>query len=280
MYDLGVATLQIYTAKEYAGQKIKKLTADLPSRSNIHRYKNALMESGILEERRDLPRDTCLLVSSPHQEAVDLACGIDPFCYVSHLSAMAYHGLTDRFAKTLFLTTPTAALWRERAAEKQRKDLGEDLDRYVRAGFPLLARHALSSLNREPVHTYATKHVDPGAYVKVSDRPVRVASIGRTFLDMLRKPDLCGGMSHVINVFESNAPSYLRLILNEIDRHGEPIDKVRAGYILDERCGIHYDRIDQWVSFAQRGGSRVLDPGAPFWPQFSEKWCLSINLSV
>lgn len=277
-YDLGVATLKLYLAKEFAGQKIKRLSTALPNRSSIARYRNGLMESGLLEMPKDFPRDTFLLASSPHKDAMDLACGIDLFCYISHLSAMAYHGLTDRFSKTLFITTPTPAIWKERAMEKMRKDLGDDLDRYFEAEFPLLVRHTLNSLNKEPVHTYSTKHADQGSYVNVSDRPLRVASMGRTFLDMLRKPDLCGGMTHVMSVYDNNARSYIQLIVNEVDRHAEPIEKVRAGYILDEYCGIHDPKIDKWTSFAQRGGSRILDPNAPFWSQFSEKWCLSINI--
>jgi len=55
---------------------------------------------------------------------------------------------------------------------------------------------------------------------------------------MLKNPDLCGGMSHVMDVFEEYGEKYLRLITNEIDKNGAPIDKVRTGYILDECLGI------------------------------------------
>ncbi|RRW88473.1 type IV toxin-antitoxin system AbiEi family antitoxin domain-containing protein [Pandoraea apista] len=279
-YDLAVGILKLYLAREYAGQKIKKLSSPLPERGSISKYRNALMELGILEERRGLPVDTYILPSSPFQDDMNLACGIDPFCYVSHLSAMAYHGLTDRFSKTLFVTTLPPTSWRKRAEEKMQRDLGDALEQFRAIHFPTLTRHTLSAIGRQPVNTHVSKYADAGAYVHLADRPARVSSIGRTFLDMLRQSDLCGGMIHVVRVFETNARTYLPLLLDEIDRHGRPIDKVRAGYILDERCGIHDLRIEQWHTFAQRGGSRVLDAGAPFWPEFSEKWCLSINVNL
>lgn len=281
LYDLAFATMQLYAAREYAGQKIKSIRSSFPRKDAISKYRTDLMESGILEERKDFPRDCYFLASSPFNASTDLACGIDPFCYVSHLSAMEYHGLTDRFAKTLFLTTPTAPIWKERAQERMIKDLGEGVfNQYRKESFPLLTRHPIDSVNRTSVNTLVTKFADKGAYIAPQDRPIRVASIGRTFLDMLRKPDLCGGMNHVIEVFKDHAKSYLPLIINEIDRHGDKIEKVRAGYILEERCGIlNNSKIEAWAEFAQRGGSRVLDPTAPYWSTFSEKWCLSINVS-
>jgi predicted transcriptional regulator of viral defense system len=160
------------------------------------------------------------------------------------------------------------------------KDLGDSFEQYESSAFPLLVRHAFQSLNKTSTRVLVTKFADQGAYVVTPDRPIRVSSIGRTFLDMLRKPDLCGGMNHVIDVFIEHAKPYLPLIINEIDRHGDKIEKVRAGYILEERCHIiENPKIDAWVVFAQRGGSRVLDPTTPYWSTFSEKWCLSINVS-
>jgi len=107
-----------------------------------------------------------------------------------------------------------------------------------------------------------------------------VATRGRTFLDMLRDPQLCGGLSHVLQVYKEHAPQSLRLILDEVDQHGKPIDKVRAGWILESVCHIHDPRIDAWTVFAQRGGSRKLDASAEYSPEFSERWALSINVPV
>jgi hypothetical protein len=280
LYDIGYATVKIYNAREYAGQKVKNIRAAFPRRESTTAYRNELTELGILEPRRDLPTDMSLLVSSPFKDPFDLACGIDPFCYISHLSAMEYHGLTDRFAKTIFATTLPTPQWKIRATEKMKKDLGPELfASFLEANFAPLARRVVPSINKNPLNMLTSKFADQGAYIVPSDRPIRVASLGRTFVDMLRKPGLCGGMKHVLDVYREHANIYLPLIISEVDRHGDKIEKVRAGYILEERCGIKNNAtIASWVQFAQRGGSRVLDPDEAYWPTFSEKWCLSINV--
>jgi hypothetical protein len=280
LYELGVATMQMYQIKEYAGKKIKNIRSPLPRRESIQGYRNQLMSLGILEEKKEFPADCYLLTSSPFKESTDIVCSLDPFCYISHLSAMEYHGLTDRFTTTIFMTTLPVAIWKIRVHEKIIKDLGDDLFiKYMENKFPLLTKHTISTISKNPIITFSTKSADQGAYVAPTDRPIRVSSIGRTFVDMLRKPEACGGMSHVLDVYRDNAKIYLRLILGEIEQHGEPIDKVRAGYILEELCEIKDNSIiNSWVKFAQRGGSRILDQNSPFWPTFSERWCLSINV--
>lgn len=71
---------------------------------------------------------------------------------------------------------------------------------------------------------------------------------------MLKNPELCDGISHMIDVFEKYGEKHLKLITNEIDRNGAPIDKVRAGYILDECLGIDNKTIENCSIFAQCGG--------------------------
>ena len=157
-----------------------------------------------------------------------------------------------------------------------KKDLAEDFNAYFENNMPPLTRLRLSKIGRMEVNRFSSIHW--GAYINVRGRTLRISSIGRTFLDMLRDPQLCGGMRHVMEVFEEHGATYLPLIVDEIDRNGVPIDKVRAGYILDEKLGIKNDRIEAWVAFAQRGGSRKLDASDEYVPVWSGKWCISLNL--
>jgi len=105
-----------------------------------------------------------------------------------------------------------------------------------------------------------------------------VATLGRVFLDMLREPKLCGDIQHVLDIYQKDARRYLKLIVDEIDRHGQPIDKVRAGFVITEVCRLTSPAVDGWEKFAQRGGSRKLDAENEYAPIYSERWQLSINV--
>jgi predicted transcriptional regulator of viral defense system len=206
----------------------------------------------------------------------EIACCLDPFAYVSHLSAMEHHGLTDRFPKILYLTRPPAAEWRKQAEARMAKDLGEGLETYRQCGLPRLTLPAASSFAGTTLHVHERSQF--GAFRNVSGSPLRVATIGRVFLDMLREPKSCGGMQHVIDVYRREAKRNLRLIVDEVIRHGQPIDKVRTGYVLTEVCHLEFDAATEWQTHAQRGGSRKLDPDGEYTSNYSERWKLSINV--
>lgn len=217
-----------------------------------------------------------LLFGHSAASAQQIACALDPFAYVSHLSAMEYHGLTDRFPKILYLTRPPAGEWRRQAEGKMRRDLGGGYEEYLATRLPKLLRPKLVKVAQMNLHFQERSQL--GAFKHVSGSNMRVATIGRVFLEMTREPELCGGIQHVIDIFSSNAKQYLRLIVDEYERHGTAIDKIRAGYLLTEVCGLADAVVDTWVQFAQRGGSRKLDPEAEYAPEFSERWKLSINV--
>lgn len=206
----------------------------------------------------------------------EIACSIDPFAYVSHLSAMEHHGLTDRFSKIVYMTRPSSATWKEQAEERMSKDLDGAFEEYLSLGLPTLKRQTLDKINKTPIHFEERSQL--GAFRHVSDTPLRVATIGRVFLDMIREPDLCGGIQHVLDVYKREARRYLKFIVDEIDRHGKPIDKVRAGYLLDEVCHLQHPTLEKWETFAQRGGSRKLNSAEEYAPYHSERWKLSINV--
>ncbi|MEK6348290.1 MAG: hypothetical protein V4764_12475 [Burkholderia sp.] len=278
LYEIGTLLWQLYATREHAGHRIKNLRSQVPSRSSLFKCRDDLLENGVLERRSDLPDDTWLVSLSPFKDPADILCGLDPFSYLSHLSAMEYHGLTDLVPRLIFATTYPATEWRKHALDKMSTDLGDSLADYQAARMPLLQRRAFDTAGKRKLSLFASKSA--GSFVSLRERPVRVASLGRTFLDMLRRPDLCGGMHHVIDTFVEHSRAYLPLIIDELDRHGEPIEKVRGGYILEDRCEIRGNpRIEAWTQFAQRGGSRKLDPAEAYWPAFSERWMISLNVS-
>ncbi len=277
-YDLGLILFRLYRTKRYKGEALSRFKNDAPNRSDYNRRVRELLTNGLIQQSTSIRhKDAFLLIGKETASPEDVACSIDPFAYISHMSAMEWHGLTDRIPKLLFLSSPAPQTWRKFALERMHKDLGdEDITAYETSGLPKLRKLNVEKIFRKTVNRFASIHL--GAFTSVKDRPLRVSSIGRTFLDMIREPDLCGGIYHALEIYEEYAQRYLKLALDEIDRHGTKIDKVRAGYILEERCGITDPVIETWTECAERGGSRKLYAHDEYSPVYSEKWSLSINI--
>jgi hypothetical protein len=201
-----------------------------------------------------------LLFGRNQTTPAEIMCSLDPFAYVSHLSAMEYHGLTDRFPQIVYMTTPAAADWRKQAQARMERDLGTRLQAYRSAGLPRLLRPHVIKL--EQTHIEFHERSQLGAFRHVADTALRVATLGRV----------------VVDIYRQEASRHLKLIVDEVDRHGQPIDKVRAGFVLAEVCRLQSPVIDGWDRFAQRGGSRKLDAESEYAPIYSERWQLSINV--
>lgn len=278
LYQISVVIFKLYQAGTYKGEKLTYLKKTHAVRSDCIRIVRQLEQLGIIEESRSVRHSEVFNLLGREQGTVEeIACSIDPFAYVSHLSAMEWHGLTDRIGRTLFYSSPPPGKWRKFAWEKMQKDVGEDqVQDYLTQNLPRLRRLNIKKIARTGVHRYLSDHL--GAFTSVQSHCLRVSTIGRTFLDMIREPDLCGGIYHILDVYDQHGPRYLRLIVDEIDRHGTQIDKMRAGYILEERMSMSEPRIDEWRKFAQRGSSRKLYARNPYSSEYSEKWCLSINI--
>jgi predicted transcriptional regulator of viral defense system len=141
---------------------------------------------------------------------------------------------------------------------------------------PLTAISHPPRVRRRKVELLQTVH--PGESITVRGSFARVSTVGQTFSDMIETPSLCGGMIHVLDVWRTYAKTYLHEIIPAIEVHTSSIVKVRAGYILEELLSVTEPRIAAWSRFAQRGGSRLLDPSKPYAPTYSEKWMISINV--
>ncbi|CAM4066793.1 type IV toxin-antitoxin system AbiEi family antitoxin domain-containing protein [Roseateles saccharophilus] len=277
-YELAHLAWGIYKQSSHDGTPLRNHKTQL-DRAAFSRVEAKLVANGVLQPIPGVPENAAyVLVGANISDARVLACAIDPFCYVSHLSAMEFHGITDRMPEQLYISTPATARWRSFAQDRMQRDLGEDYADYTRAGLPAVQRSAFTKLNNRPVHLFKSLHL--GAYRSFKEQHLRVATLGRTFLDMLREPSLCGGLSHVLAVFKEHAAANRRLILDELDQHGAAIDKVRAGWVLEQVAGLTDSRIDAWAALAQRGGSRKLDASADYSSSFSERWALSINTPV
>lgn len=278
LHQIAVVIFNLYLTGTCKGEKIAHLSKTRADRSDCTRIVRKLVSLGVLEESRSVRHNEVFnLLGRDRGTPEEIACSVDPFAYISHMSAMEWHGLTDRIGRTMIYSSPPPKNWHRFAREKLQKEVGKDhLHDYLIKNLPRLKRLNFKKIGRMSIHRYVGEHL--GAFTSVQGQCTRVSTIGRTFLDMIREPDLCGGIYHVLDVYNEHGRRYLKLIVDDIDRHGRKIDKIRAGYILDERMNVHEPRIDGWRKFAQRGGSRKLSSGSPYSSEYSEKWSLSTNI--
>src|SRR5450755_1129127 len=217
-YRLGVLVFDLYLAGEIHGRKLE-VRKPLPERRHFRQVLQFLLNYGVLNAVRGFPSSSVYtLIGRSDPTAPELICTVDPYAYLSHLSAMVVHGLTDRVPHTVFVSSPAPKIWRSAANEEMRKDLGRHLSDYLEAGFPPLLRTRMEKVFGQPIHLTQSSHL--GAFKKLEANGVRVSTLGRTFLDMLRDPDLCGGIHHVVEVYRQHAKTYLPLIEAEVEQHG------------------------------------------------------------
>ncbi len=244
-----------------------------PSIDDYHRLKRILIHAGIVRIDRDYRTRALRILTISDRPTEEIACLIDPTCYVSYLSAMERWGLTNRSPKTLMLSRPDRKTALDKLRRHRQNILGECPDTNI---FPLhLIKHP-ARVRGGRVQLYMTKLAGANLTIRGSD--TRISTIGQTFLDMLQKPALCGGMPHVLEVWEQHAEAHLDSIVDAVDTASNGLVKCRAGYILQEYLGLNHLRISSWKAFSQRGGSRKLDPSQNYAPMYSETWMISINV--
>ena len=248
------------------------LRHDTPSQDDYSRLRLNLKKTGVIGADRDYGARIIRVLTVSDLPAEDIVCLVDPTCYVSHLSAMQRWGLTDRNPGALLLTRPD----RKAAQADLQKYMDDALYDDEENPFPLRVISHPKRVRRRTVSVYETKTY--GAYIQNRGSDVRVSTVGQTFLDTLQKPDLCGGMAHVLDVWREHAPTYLDEIVAAVDKATSGLVKSRAGYIIEEFLGLDHSGIEPWKALGQRGSSRKLDPSKEFAPTFSETWMISLNV--
>jgi predicted transcriptional regulator of viral defense system len=272
-YEFFMLGARIHTARAWHDQPLSRLP-DTWDHARMRAAQRRLRARGAIAQDADFRLGLWRIVQAARSgSAEEVACIADPFCYVSHLSAMERYGLTERSPEALHLTTPARSVWNGLRDARLRADL--ELAPHI-AQPPLVRFGFKGRVRRRPVTVHETRH--PAQPVAVSGERTRITDIGRTFADMLDMPALCGGMHHVLEVWARNAADWQEEIIVAVDAIDSRIAKVRAGYIFTELLDITEPRINRWSAFAQRGGSRKLDPDADYQPRFSERWMISLNV--
>ena len=246
------------------------LHSETPGAKDYVRFRAALKKASVIGNDRDYGPRVIRVLSVPDLPAEGIICLIDPNCYVSHLSAMARWGLTERVPRALMLTRPDRKTAAARCEARMKEVLGEGT-----SPFPLTQIDHPAHVRRRPIRVYQSKAA--GIFLKSRSDGVFLATVGQTFLDMLQEPRLCGGMAHVLDVWEEHATARLDDIVASVDKTPYDIVKCRAGYVLEEHLGLRHPAIGRWKECTQRGGSRRLDPSRAYVPTFSAAWEISLN---
>ena len=274
-YELAQIIVTFYQDRIYNSEPIS-IRKKYPEDRDIRRLIRELISDNILIHDMDVSDIARRVLITPDESADAICCTIDPFIYISHLSAMQRHGLTDRNPVEMSFSRPNQSHWRKASLEKADQDFGElavdlTLTPQPRPAFPERVR-------KKTIRVHDTRY--PGKWIQARNSPVRVSDIGQTFLDMLSHSQWCGGMSHVLSVWENHAEIFLEEIIGAVDLTETKLVKVRAGYILDEFLNLKDKKVEAWTAFAQRGSSQKLDPTVEYKPVFSEKWMISLNVTA
>lgn len=274
-YSLFLALRRLYAPEN---RRKLYLRSDTPTTRDLRRVIVNLLNTRGIEPDPDYRRGVYRVPSAGESSADEVCALANPFGYISHLSALQRWGLTERRPQALYLTMPPASAAPPLVAQRMAADYGVPFtelpsDQAVKLPF---IRHPRTVRGRVvSVHTTS----QPGQWLQVRESHARLATIGQTFVDTLERPQYCGGMAHVLDMWREHTGTYREEIITAVDDVATPIAKVRAGYLLDDMLGSGDDpRIQNWLRFAQRGGSRVLDPTKDFSANHSEKWMLSINV--
>ncbi len=260
----------------YKSGKKLNLRRDQASLNDFKRLRRQIRNLDVIKPDPSYTSYAYRILTNADRPAEEVCCVIDPFCYMSHLSAMQRYGLTDRRPEALLLTTAASKIGKKLINEKMKKDHGEDILSRHNDIVPLRLVHHPGTVRGRPIDEYRTDYM--GVSIQIRGTLARITTIGQTFVDMLDQPNRCGGMLHVVDVWREHAPTHLDEIIPLIDDARTAITKVRAGYILTEALHVDDPRVSAWKRFAMRGGSRVLDPSKPYAPSYSEAWQISINV--
>ena len=282
--QLSLQIFKFYLTKEYKGERIQQIRKDHAApkdyENNIHKLKRSGVLSSLGSDEfssfsRNQLHDSYVIKGKPSYTPQEIICALYPYGHLSHLSAMEWHGLTDKIPVDIYFTTCSPVEWRRRAvANIDLEDPYLELKSFT-AKYP----KSLVVDGRSVVVSSETHYVEP---LEVSGSPLRVSSIGKTFIDMMREPQRCGGEEHVLEIFLESGKKYSSLIIAALNKYGRKIDRARVGFVLDKMVGVKSSKLDalRLESGQSRGSSKVLSPDKPFASDFDADWSLSLNVDM
>ena len=193
----------------------------------------------------------------------------DPWCVLSHHSAMFRHGICDE---------PPNHLTVSEFAHDDSAPLGTTAEEWIGV------RNAPRRRPREALKLRVVRRRMPdsrsfGVTVDVSQAaPIRLTDLERTLLDGLKAPELSGGQLLVLRAWR-HATDRLNLsrLVGYLQRINSPVMIARVGFLCDEMKLAH-PYLENFRGKLPRGSSMRLAPGSPFGSRYDTSWNLSINI--
>jgi len=235
----GIFTLK--DMKEY-DEKTKSLLYNLSKKNWILRIKKGLymiapLEAGELGARSHTVHS---FVLASHL--------VDPY-YISHWSALNYHGLTEQTPPAVYITT---------TKPRNRKKILDIEFVFV---------------------TVPERKMFGTTEVKVENSSVKISTPEKTIVDCLDHPEHCGGIEGVAKAiyFEHRDLDFKKTV-EMVGKMGNRTIVKRLGYLL-ERLGLHeHDGLLTRLEVS-KGYSR-LDPKLPKRGKINERWKLRVNIEI
>lgn len=237
---------------------------------------NRLSEAGQLVPLQSFP--FLYRVNAPYArtEAVEeeeVLMELHPYAALSHLSALAFHQMTEQLSKDIHVSIPDNGSGGFLPLGTRSEDW---------EGVALVRGRVADSIFGRTIHWHrlVSKRIFGTSASDYHGYPVRVTTPERTLLDGLLKPDWSGGFANVLRAWAGYRDLIdLKALVKYVDQLDVGILRQRAGFLMEE-LGLRHPALAIWVTQAQRGGSSKLNGGAEFSSQFSERWQLSINAPI
>lgn len=275
----------LFMTKFYKGTRISLIRKDYASTDDFHNYIDRVERAGILTNinsgvkthplyGRGNTDSIYYIKGKPEYSPAEAVCAIYPYGYLSKINAMAWYGLTDKIPKVIRFTTCILSEWKRKSISDLL--IGPEVDFDLENFIPNYPKHT-NLFGQELIVSVESKYVEP---LEVRNSPIRISSIGKTFIDMLRTPDECGGIDHVLEIYAETGKKYSSAIINELKhKTTRKIDIARVGFALQKVAGVEHPLLSEWQQESKktRGSSKVLVPGMGFSAIFDEDWSLSLN---
>lgn len=196
---------------------------------------------------------TTLITGSPVHE-FEVAMHLFKRVYISHNSAIQFHGLTDQIPRHIYCVVPTGIC---RISNKQ-NNMKYDGIKYV-----------VSQVNEAAFWGMKKEWV--------GDARVNISTIPRTIIDALSKPQYCGGFNEVMYVTENalNQGCSVESLI-EVSLKLESSQSKRLGWVL-EKLGVNLNQLTPLQSRVFKGYT-PLDVSNEKRGPYNKTWQIQENL--